>query len=220
MEFQQRARDFRGGALQSLFCSEQEVGVASRGDDIFADNGFRDACGFGFAHVEGACNVGHGANGIGLFDICFGSSGHIVASEGGKHRLVAFGKNGTPTRMAGEHASAADDAHRRCGANDESVAAKHAQRLVEAYLRCGLLVLLELGVAIHEQHAPEHLFGAVGDAHRGADSSALLAFSQSKYVSSQTEAVAGVRGIERRDEIAGAHVVAAHIGEIHGYAMA
>ena len=116
--------------------------------------------------------------------------------------------------------SAADDAHRRCGANDESVAAKHAQRLVEAYLRCGLLVLLELGVAIHEQHAPEHLFGAVGDAHRGARFERAACVLAVEICEFAIEAVAGVRGIERRDEIAGAHVVAAHIGEIHGYAMA
>ena len=150
VEFQQRARDFRGGALQGLFCGEQGVGVASRGDDIFADNGFRDAGGIGLTHVEGACDVGNGANGVGFFDICLGGGGHIVGSEGGKHRLVAFGKNGAPARMAGEHASAADDANGRRGANDESVAAEHAQRLVEAYLRCGLLVLLEFGVAVHE----------------------------------------------------------------------
>ena len=122
--------------------------------------------------------------------------------------------------MAGEHASAADDAHRRCGANDESVAAKHAQRLVEAYLRYGLLVLLEFGVAIHEQHAPEHLFGAVGDAHRGARFERAACVLAVEICEFAIEAVAGVRGIERRDEIAGAHVVAAHIGEIYGYAMA
>ena len=75
-------------------------------------------------------------------------------------------------------------------------------------------------MAIHEQHAPEHLFGAVGDAHRGARferAACVLAVEIREFA---IEAVAGVGGIERRDEIAGAHVVAAHIGEIHGYAMA